>query len=142
MQHFDPIWCHNLLNKIPEHIIIVVMSSTWLPGSNFPAGKADHSTIDISLMALFELFHRQTFAQGHLDPKSRPPLQAPPPARFLSEPKGTCHLRFSGIRPLRGGGYPPIPLRKKTFFLGPKTLFFAFFLCIFSPFRKKFPGKA
>merc|ERR1712012_343747 len=30
--------------------------------------------------------------------------------------------------PLRGGrGYPPIPLRKKTFFLGPKTLFFAFF---------------
>ena len=31
-------------------------------------------------------------------------------------PKGSCHLRFSGIRPLRGGGYPPFPLRKKTFF--------------------------
>ena len=30
--------------------------------------------------------------------------------------KGTFHLRFSGIRPLRGGGYPPFPLRKKTFF--------------------------
>ena len=31
--------------------------------------------------------------------------------------KGSCHLRFSGIRPLRGGwGYPPFPLRKKTFF--------------------------
>ena len=64
------------------------------------------------------------------------------------------------------GGYPPFPLRKKTFFLGPKTLFFAFFYAflalfgplyglfgpfltlfnekniIFSPFRKKFPGKA
>merc|ERR1712155_67434 len=39
--------------------------------------------------------------------------------------------------PLRGGwGYPPIPLRKKTFFLGPKTLFFAFFyalLALFGP---------
>ena len=30
--------------------------------------------------------------------------------------KGTCHLRFSGIRPLRGGGSPPFPLRKKSFF--------------------------
>ena len=30
--------------------------------------------------------------------------------------KGSCHLRFSGIRPLRGGGTPPFPLRKKTFF--------------------------
>ena len=30
--------------------------------------------------------------------------------------KGTCQKRFSGIRPLRGGGYPPFPLRKKTFF--------------------------
>merc|ERR1711973_996993 len=31
---------------------------------------------------------------------------------------------------------PPIPLRKKTFFLGPKTLFFAFFyafLALFGP---------
>ena len=35
-------------------------------------------------------------------------------AKHLS--KGGCHLRFSGIRPLRGGGYPPFPLRKKTFF--------------------------
>ena len=103
---------------------------------------------------------------------------------------GSGPLGFSGIGPLRGGGYPPfplrkktfffhtdfplrggwgyppIPLRKKTFFLGPKTLFFAFFYAflalfgplyglfgpfltlfnekniIFSPFRKKFPGKA
>ena len=30
--------------------------------------------------------------------------------------KGTFQKRFSGIRPLRGGGYPPFPLRKKTFF--------------------------
>ena len=31
--------------------------------------------------------------------------------------QGTCQKRFSGIRPLRGGwGYPPFPLRKKTFF--------------------------
>ena len=30
--------------------------------------------------------------------------------------KGRCHLRFSGIPPLRGGGGPPFPLRKKTFF--------------------------
>ena len=31
--------------------------------------------------------------------------------------KGTYQKRFSGIRPLRGGGgYPPFPLRKKTFF--------------------------
>ena len=30
--------------------------------------------------------------------------------------KGRFQKRFSGIRPLRGGGYPPIPLRKKTFF--------------------------
>ena len=28
--------------------------------------------------------------------------------------KGSCHLRFSGFCPLRGGGYPPIPLRKKS----------------------------
>merc|ERR1711963_636454 len=53
--------------------------------------------------------------------------------------------------PLRGGGYPPIPLRKKTFFLGPKTLFFAFFyaflaLCgplygLFGPFLTLFNEK-
>ena len=31
--------------------------------------------------------------------------------------KGSFQKRFSGIRPLRGGrGYPPFPLRKKTFF--------------------------
>ena len=65
--------------------------------------------------------------------------------------KGTCQKRFSGFCPLRGGGgYPPFPLsffehndcplrgegpppillRKiplKTGFLGPKTLFVAFF---------------
>ena len=82
-------------------------------------------------------------------------------------PKGTCKILLSGIFLFRrGGGDPPIPLRKKTFFLGPKTLFFAFFYAflalfgplyglfgpfltlfnekniIFSPFRKKFPGKA
>ena len=85
---------------------------------------------------------------------------------IFSAYKGTFQKRFSGFCPLRGGGYPPIPLRKKTFFLGPKTLFFAFFYAflalfgplyglfgpfltlfnekniIFSPFRKKFPGKA
>ena len=38
-------------------------------------------------MALFKVFRLQTFAHGHLDPKSRPPLQAPLPARFLSEPR-------------------------------------------------------
>merc|ERR1712223_707021 len=40
-----------------------------------------------------------------------------------------------------GGGYPPIPLRKKTFFLGPKTLFFAFFyafLALFGPLYSLF----
>ena len=37
-------------------------------------------------MALFKVFHLQTFAQGHLDPKSMPPLQAPLLARFLSGP--------------------------------------------------------
>ena len=105
--------------------------------------------------------------------------------------KGTYQKRFSGIRPLRGGGYPPFPLRKKTFFFShwfsvkggvgvpPNSakeknllfrsknsifcLFFYAFLAlfgplyglfgpfltlfnekniIFSPFRKKFPGKA
>ena len=30
--------------------------------------------------------------------------------------KGTCQKRFSGFCPLRGGGYPPCPLRKKSFF--------------------------
>ena len=34
----------------------------------------------------------------------------------LIEGKGRFQKRFSGIRPLRGGGYPPFPLRKKTFF--------------------------
>ena len=73
--------------------------------------------------------------------------------------KGTCHLRFSGIRPLRGGrGYPPFPLRKKTFFFShwfsvkggegvppnsakeknllfrSKNSIFCLILCIFSPF--------
>ena len=35
---------------------------------------------------------------------------------FLSQRKGTFQKRFRGFCPLRGGGYPPIPLRKKTFF--------------------------
>ena len=36
---------------------------------------------------------------------------------YPKEPKGSFQKRFSGIRPLRGGrGYPPFPLRKKTFF--------------------------
>ena len=36
---------------------------------------------------------------------------------FQCASKGTFQKRFSGIRPLRGGwGYPPFPLRKKTFF--------------------------
>ena len=30
--------------------------------------------------------------------------------------KGTCQKRFSGFCPLWGGGYPPFPLRKKSFF--------------------------
>ena len=72
---------------------------------------------------------------------------------------GTCQKRFSGIRPLRGGwGYPPFPLRKKTFFFShwfsvkggvgvppnsakeknllfrSKNSIFCLFLCIFSPF--------
>ena len=34
----------------------------------------------------------------------------------VDDGKGTFQKRFSGIRPLRGGGYPPFPLRKKTFF--------------------------
>ena len=45
---------------------------------------------------------------------------------FLNRPKGSCHLRFSGIRPLRG--YPPLPPlltenqseKKKVFFLSGK----------------------
>ena len=63
--------------------------------------------------------------------------------------KGRCQKLLSGFFPLRGGGYPPFPLRvfgqddfplrgvppnspeensaKKQFFLGLKTLFFAFF---------------
>ena len=32
---------------------------------------------------------------------------------IVSTFKGTCQKRFSGFCPLRGGGYPPIPLRKK-----------------------------
>ena len=28
--------------------------------------------------------------------------------------KGSCQKRFSGFCPLRGGGYSPIPLRKKS----------------------------
>ena len=36
--------------------------------------------------------------------------------------KGTCHLRFSGIRPLSGGGDPPFPPKEKTLFFFP--LFF------------------
>ena len=35
---------------------------------------------------------------------------------WSTETKGTYQKRFSGIRPLRGGGYPPFSLRKKTFF--------------------------
>ena len=27
--------------------------------------------------------------------------------------KGSCHLRFSGIRPLRGGGVPPFSAKEK-----------------------------
>ena len=28
--------------------------------------------------------------------------------------KGTCHLRFSGIRPLRGGEVPPFSAKEKN----------------------------
>ena len=48
--------------------------------------------------------------------------------------------KLSGLS-IKGGGYPPIPLRKKTFFLGPKTLFFAFFyafLALFGPLYRLF----
>ena len=31
--------------------------------------------------------------------------------------KGSCQKRFGGFRPLRGGGYPPFPLRKNSSFL-------------------------
>merc|ERR1711963_976225 len=71
--------------------------------------------------------------------------------------KGSFQKRFSGFCPLRGGGYPPCPLRKKTFFfhtdfplrgggvppnsakeknllLRSKNSIFCLFLCIFSPF--------
>ena len=80
--------------------------------------------------------------------------------------KGSCHLRFSGIRPSRGGGVPPFSAKEKNLLFRSKNsifcLFYAFlalfgplyglfgpFLTlfnekniIFSPFRKKFPGKA
>ena len=72
--------------------------------------------------------------------------------------KGRFQKRFSGFCPLRGGGDPPIPLRKKTFFFShwfpvkggggvppnsvkeknllfrSKNSIFCLFLCIFSPF--------
>ena len=35
---------------------------------------------------------------------------------FILATKGSCHLRISGFCPLRGGGYPPCPLMKKSFF--------------------------
>ena len=28
--------------------------------------------------------------------------------------KGSCHFRFSGIRPLRGGGVPPFSAKEKN----------------------------
>ena len=34
----------------------------------------------------------------------------------MSPGKGTCQKRSSGFCPLRGGGYPPIPLRKNPSF--------------------------
>ena len=71
-------------------------------------------------------------------------------AARLNACKGTCQKRFSGFCPLRGvvppcplsffehtvkgGGYPPIPLRKnsakKRLFLAKKTLI----LALFDPF--------
>ena len=48
------------------------------------------------------------------------------PHFFLNKPKGSFHLRFSGIRPLRGYLPPPTPLtesqseKKKVFFLSGK----------------------
>ena len=32
----------------------------------------------------------------------------------LNISKGSCHLRFSGIRPLRGGGVPPFSAKEKN----------------------------
>ena len=34
--------------------------------------------------------------------------------KYVSKSKGTFHLRFSGIRPLRGGGYPPLSAKEKN----------------------------
>ena len=33
---------------------------------------------------------------------------------FGTVAKGSCHLRFSGIRPLRGGGVPPFSAKEKN----------------------------
>ena len=33
---------------------------------------------------------------------------------FSKTPKGSCHLRFRGIRPLRGGGVPPFSAKEKN----------------------------
>ena len=41
--------------------------------------------------------------------------------------------KLSGLS-VKGGGYPPFPLRKKTFFFAPKTLFFAFFYAFLALF--------
>ena len=52
--------------------------------------------------------------------------------------KGTLQKLLSGFCPLRGAGYPPIPLRKKTAengFFGQKTLI----LALFDPFFGDFP---
>ena len=42
------------------------------------------------------------------------------PVELIVQPeqgKGPRQKRFSGFCPLRGGGYPPFPLRKKSSFL-------------------------
>ena len=37
-----------------------------------------------------------------------------PCSKFFRCAKGSCHLRFSGIRPLRGGGVPPFSAKEKN----------------------------
>ena len=33
---------------------------------------------------------------------------------YCEAPKGSCQKRFSGIRPLRGGGVPPFSAKEKN----------------------------
>ena len=101
----------NIINQAPMFTFSSFVSSLVFSWKHHLPLEDAHRTLHISLLSIM------TNRKSITGTKPSKYKQMPEKCRKkVEEYKGTCQKRFSGIRPLRGGGYPPFPLRKKTFF--------------------------